>query len=114
MKGGHLSGSEQCAMRTEFDAMRLAQGSDLEYLSDASGLRHIGLRDVDGARVNHCHEIVQTAGVLACRDAMQTLLSENGEPPKVFRRPNRLLQPVEIQVPELLAHGERFRDRPRT
>src|SRR5262245_17844952 len=57
---------------------------------------------------------MQAAGIFSCRYSVKLLSSHSSKAAEIFRRPHRLLEPVESQVLEPMALRNGFRNRPGT
>src|SRR5260370_27493125 len=93
----NLSWSKNRAMRDELDTLRIAKRRDLQKLRYTTGLRNIRLRDIDGAGCDHCNKVVHASRVFACSYSVASRSANTREPDVIFRRPDRLLKPTEIQ-----------------
>ena len=113
MHGRHLAGAEQRAVGHVFDVRGIAEGGDLDQFRHAPGLGHVGLRDVDGPGVDHGHEIMEAAGILAAGDAVAARRPHPGQTAVVLRRPYGLFQPIEAKRLQFGVIAERLLHRPR-
>ena len=89
-------GPEAGAVGRNGDAIGLGQRDHLAHLGDTPDLGDVGLGHVDGVDLEEMAEVEDGGHVLAGRDA-QTGLAQPGQPDVVLRRPDRVLDPAQVE-----------------
>ena len=112
MDGGDETRAEVGGMWDDRDPEGVRQRHHPAHLRDAAHLGYAGLRVGDRAGFEHAFELGQHR-VLPCRGRNAALRLHARQPDVVFRRPHRLLQPLEIEWHEPVRHPDRLADRPR-